>query len=315
MKKFTLFSKDSINEILNSETLKTANQKENALIKLLKINGLNPLSYDLSDIQENSNELNKIIDKIVEENKFFTEKVIEEAKGNKEKKNELLENASLTVDLNNPVAISPKLVMNLNEKDGLTNTQTGEKSSPKTRTPLERTALIEPYVTLLGSIDSNLSAAEFVKAVDNLAYKIGGEFHALYSTNTTFRNEVQKVAKANESVPSISTETMVEEDIKDTVDTEVQGVPADINDEFIEDVEELKQNPTESKIKTLAKKLIRVLQNKYALVDPNKIDNVNNLYHIPTSQTREEMFELGFVRVAGDFYRKISRSSDTQRYS
>ena len=304
---------NSIYEIFNDPKLKTDNQKENALIKLLKLNGLNPLEFNLEGLEENTQEISNIVDKITEENKFFTEKIVKEAQGNKEKRDLLLVNASLTVDLNNPVAVSPKVVMNLNEDNGLLNVETGEKSSSKTKTPLERKAMIEPHVTLLGQINSELSAAEFLKAVNNLAYRIGGEFHALYSTNTTFRNEVQKVAKKVTSVPSISTEQMVEEDIKDTVDTEEVGIPADINDEFAEDVEDIKQEPTESKIKTLAKKLIKVLQNKYALVTKSKIADTNNLYHIATSQTKEEMFELGFVRVAGDFYRKIDNKYTVEK--
>lgn len=276
-----------LQEILDSA--KTDFQKETNIIGLVKTNGIDPSTvYD-----ENSKNIN--IKKVIEALKVSKTKYSEKDILNMDNK-EFFENSEIIVDLNNNTFVSPKVKMNLSKN--LENIQTKENTNDKSLTEDE-------FLNLLLRNKNTLSRANVTKDVKNLVYETQDKdlIEAFKVAKT--KKQIIDFATKNKVVPSVSTEEMVVEDIKDTIDTDNEGVPADINDNFTEDVEDIKENPTEPKIENLAKKLIKVLKNKYALINKSKISNTNNLYHIPTSQTKEEMFKLNFIRVAGDFYKKI----------
>lgn len=273
-------------EIIESD--KTDFQKETELIGLLKTNGVDP-----NTVYDSNEELDtqKVMDALEKSKTKYSKKDIKEMTDI-----EFFENSEIIIDLSEKVFVSPKVKMNLSKN--LENTETKEKTSDKELSEKE-------FEDLLIKYKNTLAKAKVAKDVKNLVNETQDLALIEAFKKPKLKKQITEFALKNKVVPSISTEQMVEEDIKDTVDTEAVGVPSDINDEFIEEVEDIKQDPTEPKIKNLAKKLIRVLQNKYALVTKSQIENTDNLYHIPTSQTKEEMFELGFVRVAGDFYKKV----------
>lgn len=56
---------------------------------------------------------------------------------------------------------------------------------------------------------------------------------------------------------------------------------------------------------------MKATENRYKLV--NSSINTSNMYHIPTTENSEVMFDQGYVRVVGDFYKKIDKKYNTQQ--
>lgn len=284
---------DQVLEILNSD----ARQQDQitGIIRLLKENGVEPAQFNLDILKDNSNELNKLLSALDGATRTFTK---EELDGMT--KEEFIAAAEILINLDKPAFVSPKIKMSLSKK--LTDRKTKTTTASKGLSEQERQDLIIKHLVYT-------SKAQTAEDVAKLVMETGDEsFIKEFLENKKFNKQVTDASLANNVVPSIQTEASMENILQDIIDINYNDVPLDIQEEFKKEVAELKANPVKSKIKALANKVKRKLENRYKLV--NSSLDTTSLYHIPTTETEQEMFDQGYVKVAGDFYKKISKKYD-----
>ena len=280
-------------EILNSEIREQ--DKITNIITLLKQNGVEPAQFNLDSLKDNSNELNRLLRALDGATRTHTKEEL-----SKMSKEEFTQAAEIVINLDKPAFVSPKIKMGLSKN--LTNTKTKKSTATKKLTESERQDLI---------IKNLVTTAQATKKedVERLVMETGDEvFKKEFLENTKFRNQVIKASLAKTLVPSIQTTFTMESLLLDTIDIEYDDIPLDIKEDFKEEIAELKANPVKSKIKALANKIKRRLEDRYKLV--NSSINTDSLYHIPTTETEQEMFDQGYVRTVGDFYKKVDKKYD-----
>lgn len=282
-------------DILNSDMREQDKLVE--VINLLKQNGVEAADYNLDALRDNTSELNRLLRSLDGSTRTYSEEELSSMS-----KEEFLQAAEIVINLDKPAFVSPKVKISLSKK--LTDTRIRKATATKKLTESERQDLIIKNLVYT-------SQAESRKDVKRLVMETGDEiFIKEFMENKSFRDQVVESSLANKVVPSIQTDATVESLIEDLIDMEYNDIPLDIKEQFENDVIDLKLNPHRSKIKALARKIKKSLENRYKLVEASV--NTNNMYHIPTSENEAQMFEQGYVKVVGDFYKKIDRSQDLQ---
>ena len=282
-------------EILESDTREQ--DKITGIINLLKQNGVEPAQFNLDSLKDNTTELNRLLSALNNSTRTYTEKELENMT-----KEEFIKAAEIVINLEKPAFVSPKVKMSLSKK--LTDTRTKEATATKKLTASERQDLIIQHLVAT-------AVATTKEEVTSLVMETGDEvFIKEFLENKKFNSQVVKASLANNVVPSVNTDATVESLIQDLIDVNYDEIPLDIKEQFEQDVADLKLDPTDAKIKSLAKKIKKSLENKYKLV--NSATDTNNLYHIATSESESDMFEQGYVKVVGDFYKKIDQRYDVQ---
>lgn len=280
-------------DVLNSELREP--EKVTQIISLLKQNGVEPANFNLDSLQDNSRELNRLLSSLDGATRTYTENEL--AKMNKD---EFLAAAEIVINLDKPAFVSPKVKMSLSKK--LTNTRTKETTANKKLTEAERQDMIIRHLV-------DTAQANTREEVEPLVMKTGDEaFIQEFMENKRFANQVIAASLKRKPVPSIQTDSTIENLLKDLIDINFNDIPLDIRQDFSEEVAELQQNPTEEGIQDLARRVKNSLENRYRLVDETM--DTNSLYHIPTTETESQMFDQGYVKVAGDFYKKVDQSYD-----
>jgi len=288
--------KDKVVEILNSETREQ--DKVTSVIKLLKENGVEPAQFNIGGLKDNSNELDRLFKFLENSKRSYTKEEIK-----KLTKEEFINASEIVIDLNKEAFVSPKVKIALSKK--LINTRTGEESASNKLTESQRQDLLIQHLV-------NTSKAKSEEEVSKFVMETGDEiFIKEFLENNKFKNEVIEASFLNNLVPTINTENTMENLLQDVIDLTSIDIPLDIKEKFSNEVQEIKENPTKSKIKSLAKKVMKATENRYKLV--NSSINTSNMYHIPTTENSEVMFDQGYVRVVGDFYKKIDKKYNTQQ--
>lgn len=288
--------KDKVVEILNSETREQ--DKVTSVIKLLKENGVEPAQFNIGGLKDNSNELDRLFKFLENSKRSYTKEEIK-----KLTKEEFINASEIVIDLNKEAFVSPKVKIALSKK--LINTRTGEESASNKLTESQRQDLLIQHLV-------NTSKAKSTEEVSKFVMETGDEiFIKEFLENNKFKNEVIEASLLNNLVPTINTENTMENLLQDVIDLTSVDIPLDIKEKFSNEVQEIKENPTKSKIKSLAKKVMKATENRYKLV--NSSINTSNMYHIPTTENSEVMFDQGYVRVVGDFYKKIDKKYNTQQ--
>lgn len=280
-------------EILNSEIREQ--DKITNIINLLKQNGVEPAEFNLDSLKDNSNELNRLLRSLDGATRTYTKEEL-----SKMTKEEFIQAAEIIIDLNKPAFVSPKIKMSLSKK--LIDTKTKKETATKKLTESERQDLLIQHL---------VSTAKATKKedVEKLVMETGDEvFIKEFLENKKFNNQVVKASLANKPVPSIQTDATMESILQDIIDINFDDIPLDIQEEFKDEVADLKANPVNSKIKALANKVKKKLENRYKLVD--SAINTDSLYHVPTTENEQQMFDQGYVRVVGDFYKKVNKNYD-----
>lgn len=287
---------EQLNEILNTE--KRSNDKIVEVINFLRGNGIhyNP-NFDLL-LGNEQQELNKVYEYLNNSKISFTEKDISGMEIT-----DFIANSEIVINLDKPAFVSPKIKMSLSKK--LVNTKTGEASVSKSLTNEERQDLLIQNLV-------NTSKARTAEEVLKFVMETGNEeFIKEYLENSKFKNQVIQASLKNDVVPTINTENTLENLIQDVVDLSSTDIPLDIKEKFSQEVQSLNQAPTTAKVKSLAKKVIKATENRYKLVSASV--NTSNMYHIPTTESEQQMFDQGYVRVYGDFYKKVDKKYNTQQ--
>ena len=288
--------KEEVMAILNSENREQ--DKVTSVISLLKQNGIEPAQFDIGGLKDNSTELDRLFKFLDNSKRSYTKEEIKNLT-----KEEFIEAAEIVIDLNKPAFVSPKVKISLSKK--LTNTKTGEKSASKKLTEEQRQDLLIQNLV-------NTSKARTAEEVLKFVMETGNEdFIKEYLENFKFKNQVIQASLANDVVPTINTENTLENLLQDVVDLSSVDIPLDVKEKFTEEVADLKLNPTRAKVKSLAKKVMKAIENRYKLV--NSSVNTNNMYHIPTTESEQQMFDQGYVRVTGDFYKKVDKKYTPQQ--
>ena len=290
-------------------------QQSIELVNLLKSNGVEPAQFDLDILKEdNSAELQKMLDVLDKAPRTISKKELKELT-----KEEFTSMSKININLDNPAFVSPKVKINLSEQ--LIETETGKQTKSATLTPLEKRSVIENNQGALIEATRNLEKGEIptkddlVQLADAVS-AIGDQdlMDIYFGKSTKLRGDIQKLAFYNQAIPSILTVKMVEEEILDTVDTEKVGIPSDEKGVLDADIEALKENFTPASLRILAEKLIRIMKNKFEILPSNLVGNANNLYHIKTTMTEQEMFDNddnateGYIRLAQNYYKKVNKS-------
>ena len=288
--------KNQVLEILNSEIREP--QKITNIISLLKQNGIEPADFNLDGLKDNSSELNRLLKSLEGGVRTYTKKELQ-----KMTKEEFIAAAEIVINLDKPAFVSPKLKTSLSKK--LIDTKTGENTKSNELTETEKQDMLIQHLV-------HLSKAKKKEEVLKFVMETGDElFIKEFIENAKFKKEVVKASLKNKRVPSIQTNFSMENILQDVIDISSKDVPLDIQEKFEKEIEELKNNPTKSKIASLSKKIIKAIENRYKLV--NSSVDTNNLYHIATTENEAQMFEQGYVKVIGDFYKKIDKRYDVRQ--
>jgi len=275
-------------DILESD-LKKQNQVTE-IVKLLARNGVDPVQFNLNILNTNEKELKKLLDSLDTAERTFTKEELRTMS-----KEDFLAAAEIVVNLENPAFVSPKVKTTLSK--GLLDKETKEETKDEPLTLNEKLSLIlNNSVILSKATNKKEVAAAVLKTEDSVLQE---EFN----NNKEFKKQVEDFAIANTAVPVIETEYTIENLIEETVDLESEDVPLDLKEQFKQDVADLIANPTKAKIKALGKKLLTALNNRYTMVKATM--DTENLYSIFTTESQEEMFAQGFVRIAENLYKKI----------
>lgn len=280
-------------EILDSNSREQ--DKITSIINLLKQNGVEPAQFNLDSLKDNSSELNRLLKSLDNSTRTYTKEEI-----GKMTQEEFIEAAEIVINLDKPAFVSPKVKISLSKK--LIDTKTKKETASKKLTAQEKQDLITQHLIYT-------SKASVQEDVEKLVMETGDEvFIKEFLENKKFNNQVVEASLKNTTVPSIQTDATMENILQDIIDIDYDDVPLDIQEEFKDEVEDLKNNPIKSKIKSLANKIKKKLENRYKLV--NSSINTDSLYHIATTESNEEMFAQGYVRVVGDFYKKVNKKYD-----
>ncbi len=274
------------------------------VINLLARNGVDANQFNLDALKDNTDEINKILKSLDNATRTYSVEEIKEMTDQ-----EFIASTEITIDLETEAFLSPKLKTTLSQK--LYNVETKEETKDKPLTENEKATLLKINKDILAQATSIKKEKDTDITVEEQVAKTGNdvlikEFYA----SKKFRNEVEEFALANKIVPSVTLEEDAESILMDVLDTESLDVPLDLKEKFIKEVAELKENLTVENIKSLAKKVVNTLRNKYKLI--NSSVNTDNMYHIPTKLTEKEMFEKGYVRVIEDFYKKVDLKYTTE---
>ena len=287
---------DQVLEILNSDSREPT--KITSIISLLKESGIEPAKFNLDGLKDNSKELERLLRSLNDASRAFTKEELKNMP-----REDFLAAAEIVIDLNKPAFVSPKVKMTLSKS--LIDTRTSENTTTKKLTKKEKQDLIIQHSVLT-------ARAKNKEEVADLVMQTGDEiFIKEFLENTQFKNQVIKAALASKVVPSINTNSSMESILQDVIDISSEDIPLDIQEKFSNEIEDLKNNPSKKKIEALAKKVAKATENRYKLVSA-AIDT-KNLYHIPTSESEQQMFDQNYVRVTGDFYKKIDKKYSTQQ--
>lgn len=280
--------KNQVKEILDSDIREQ--KKITDIIGLLKQNGIEPAEFNIGGLKDNSIELEKLFKTLDDSKRSYTKEEIESLT-----KEEFLKASEIIIDLDKLAFVSPKLKISLSKK--LINTKTKEKTKSKPVSNSKRQDLLINHLI-------HLAKANNEEEVLNLVQQTGDELLIKeFLENSKFKSQVIKAALDKKTVPSINTSFTLEELLKDLIDTDSENIPLNILEDFLSELDDLKSNPSLEKIKNLAEKIKNSLENEHELVD-SEIDT-NNLYHISTTETEEQMFKQGYVKVFNDFYKKV----------
>lgn len=280
---------DQVLDILSSN-IREQNKITN-IISLLKRNGVEPAEFNLDGLKDNSDELNRLLRSLDGATRTYTKEELKSMS-----KEDFIKAVEIIIDLNKPAFVSPKIKMSLSKK--LIDKKTGEKTASKGITESERQDLLIQHLLHTSKATSKEEVPKFVM-------ETGDElFIKEFIENKKFNAQVIKASLANSVVPSINTPTSIENLLQDVIDLKSEDVPLDIQESFKQEVEELKNNASKAKLKSLAKKILKAAENRYKLVKATV--DTKNLYHIPTTESENEMFAQGYVKVLGDFYKKVN---------
>ena len=283
-------------DILESDVREA--QKITAIIKVLNKNGIDPSQFNLDSLKDNSTELNRVLNSLRKESKSYSKEDIASMS-----KEDFISASKIVIDLNKPAFVSPKVKISLSKK--LLNTQTGKETSTKKLTQEQRQAIIKQHLI-------SISKAKTEEEVPKYVMETGDEvFIKEFVESSEFKNNVIKAAIQNKVIPSVQTSYTIESILQDVVDVSLEEIPLDIKEDFKEELLALNEEPTLSKVKALAKKVIKATENRYKLVD-SSVDT-NNLYHIATTESEEQMFDQGYVKVAKDFYKKVNKKYNNRQ--
>ena len=287
---------DQVLAILGSD-LKKQNQITE-IVKLLARNGVDPVQFNLNILNTNEKELEKLLTSLDDAKRTFTKEELRTMS-----KEDFLAATEIVVNLANPAFVSPKVKTTLSKN--LLDKETKEETQDEPLTLNEKLSLIlNNSVILAKATNKKEVAAAVIETGDSVLQE---EFN----NNKEFKKQVEDFAIASSVVPVVETEYTIENLIEDTVDLESEDVPLDLKEEFRQEVADLVNKPTKAKIKALGKKLLAALSNRYIIVKASM--DTANLYNINTTESEEEMFAQGFVRVGENFYKKVNLSLQLDR--
>lgn len=281
------------NNILQDDNL-TPQSKVNQIILFLKENGIDPTKPGLEiGIEEELTE--QQITNIREELKNTNKRITKEDVKNMTQE-EFIAAAEITLDMEqNRLFLSPKVNMDLssNLKDLNTNETTTSAKVP-----------LDNLQNFMFKYREQLAAATTKKEVRDIVYATQDqEFKTAFNRNKQFQKAVESFALTNNRVPTIVLNEHMEELILDLIDDNNDSIPLDLVEDLANEVAMVKRNPSEKNIKELADKILPLLRDRYKIA-PKGLDT-QGLYHIPTMQSEQQMLDKGFIRVQGDFYKKI----------
>lgn len=281
--------KEEAEKILNSEI--RGPEKTTQIITLLKSNGIEPANFNIDSLSTDSENLNSVLSSIDNVTKPYSKKDIQNMS-----KEEFIASTEILINLDKTAFVSPKVKIGLSKK--LINTATGEQSESIKLSNKDRQDLLIKHLVYLAKAENKEQVKTFV-------VETGDEvFVKEFLDNSKFNSDVIKSALSNKTVPVVNTEFTMESILQDVVDITSEDIPLDIKEDFSKELEDLKNGPTLSKVKSLASKVIKATENRYRLV--NSSVDINNLYHISTTEKESNMFDKGYVRVIGDFYKKVN---------
>lgn len=284
---------EQVMEILNSDIREQ--QQITDIIRLLKENGIEPAQFNLDSLKDNSSELNRLLSSLDSATRTYTK---EELKAMTLP--EFAMAAEIVINLEKEAFVSPKVKIGLSKK--LIDTRTGEESSDKPMTADEMDELIARYSERLSLMTTKEEVGKFVASTND------ARFQKQFLENTAFNKKVNDFAKASKGVPRIMTQQMAENILMEIVDTDYSDIPLELRESFEQDINDLATNmytPVEmrKKVSALATKMMKQMKNRYEVVSADM--DINGLYHIGTSENEQQMFEQGYVKIVGDFYRKV----------
>ena len=279
---------DQVLTIMDSDQGNQAKITE--VIKLLKRNGVEPAQFNSNMSRINEKELNALLASLDDAERTYSKEELRDMT-----LEAFLDSAEIVINLDKPAFLSPKVKTTLSSK--MLDKDTSKTTKNEALTAEEKNDLI---VNNSEELAKATTKEEVVEAVINSGDSV---FQEEFNNNKEFRDQVEKFALGQSVVPIIETEYTIERLIEETVDIESEDVPLSLREEFKNDVEDLKNNPTKAKVKALGKKLILALKNRYAIV--SAAVDTKNLFYIATTQSEEEMFDQGFVRVNDNYYKKI----------
>lgn len=287
--------KDRIIDIIDSSN--TLQSKITDVITLLRNNNIDPTDFNLGGIDNSITDLQNVVSALDNYQSFYTKKDIDNMS-----REAFIKASEILINLDKDAFVSPKLKIALSKN--LKDTRTNET------TKTEDTSL-DIQQQMLSNYAVELSKANNESDIMRILMETADEsFIKEYIENPLFKKRVKDVALKSNSVPQINTPTTLANLIEDTVDIESADIPLDTVKRFQNEVADLKQNPTVENVEILANDLKDYIQNRYQII-PTSI-TPDNTYYIATNQTEQEMFDLGYVRVVGDFYKKVDNKYSTE---
>lgn len=283
--------KNEVMGVLSSDA--TTQNKKLSLIGILRKNGLDSTLFDLDSLLEgDSNALTDVMSELENSRSSYTKEDIDAMS-----KEEFTERAEIIIDLDNPAFVSPKIKIDLSKT--LTDLNSKETTSDKEVSKEEKIEIIKrhPELTLAKNKQEVADIVASLTVEEPLLEK-------LYIEDSNFRKTVDEFALGNNAAPSIVTAEMLEEELLD-MDVEDTNVAIGEDVEADAGISEVKNNPSLARIKNVAKRLKEIIIDKFAILPKNM--SPEHVYHIPTHQTETKMFEAGFVRLTGDFWKKVDK--------